>query len=229
MYPQKVVFCYNYFMVNKFDYVRDALVYLIKRYSIKELYLPYYLCDVVRHKVVLAGCKPLFYHIDDNFYPQIDFPTTSWILYPNYFGICDYNVEQLTNIYPNLIVDNAHAFYSKPQGLATLYSAKKFSLGNDAYLVEGNESWNRIDEIAKKRQELFLNLDKKYSLTNLLRIDKECIPFCYPYLARNIEEADLLVNKLKLEGKTIYRYWSPLPQSYSEYKFYSRLVPIPFN
>ena len=36
-----------------------------------------------------------------------------------------------------------------------------------------------------------------------------------------------VVEKLKKEGKTVYRYWNPLPKNYNEYKFYSRLVPIP--
>ena len=57
----------------------------------------------------------------------------------------------------------------------------------------------------------------------------DSIPFCYPYLAKTIDEADKLAYELMNKGLQIYRYWRPLPKSYNEYKFYSRLVPIPLN
>ena len=77
---------------------------------------------------------------------------------------------------------------------------------------------------------MFLKYHKKLS-DNELNIDvsDSCIPFCYPYLAPSVEIADKLVEKLTADGKTIYRYWNNLPKSYNEYKFYSRLVPIPLE
>ena len=51
---------YNNFM--KFKYARDALKFLIQKYSIKELRIPYYLCDVIRHALFEGGAQPLFYH-----------------------------------------------------------------------------------------------------------------------------------------------------------------------
>ena len=39
--------------------------------------------------------------------------------------------------------------------------------------------------------------------------------------------ADNIVKKL--DGVEIFRYWNALPKSYNEYKFYSRLVPIPIT
>ena len=110
----------------KFDLARNSLRYVIKKFEIKEIYIPYYLCDVIRHSVIEENCKPIFYHIDDNFYPTEIFPKESWVLYPNYFGICNNNVNQLEKIYQNLIVDNAHAFYLYPQGFACFNSERKF-------------------------------------------------------------------------------------------------------
>ena len=71
----------------------------------------------------------------------------------------------------------------------------------------------------------------KKLLDNQLKIDiqQNTVPFCYPYLAPTIELADKLVEKLTKDGKTIYRYWNNLPKTYNEYKFYSRLVPIPLD
>ena len=52
-------------------------------------------------------------------------------------------------------------------------------------------------------------------------------PFCYPLLMESEEKADKIVKSLTEEGYTIYRYWNLLPESYNEYKFYSRLIPVP--
>lgn len=200
-------------MKNDFKFARDALRYIIKNNGVQEIYIPYYLCDVIRHAVFAEGAKPLFYHIDDNFMPVRDFPLESFILYPNYFGICDGNVDKLVKTYPKLIVDNAHAYYAEPKGFASIYSPHK---------VTGNH------EIKRKSFDKYHNI---YADTNQLSFDisEETIPFCYPYLASTIEEADKLVEKLTAEGLTIYRYWNQLPASYNEYKFYSRLVPIPLD
>lgn len=211
----------------EFDYARDALKYLIKTFEIKEIYIPYYLCGVIRHAVVKMSCKPIFYHIDDNFYPLIKFPQAAYILYPNYFGVCDKNVDKLVLNYPNMIIDNAHAFYAPPKGFACFNSARKFlPVKKGAHLwIGGGERFIPPDY---KRRESFLKYSELLD-NNMLKfdIDKDCIPFCYPYLAHSVKEADELVKQLTKEGKTIYRYWNNLPKTYNEYKFYERLVPVP--
>ena len=223
----------------KFDLARNSLRYLIKRFNIKEIYLPYYLCDVVRHAVFEEHCRSVFYHIDDTFYPAQTFPAESFVLYPNYFGICDNNVNELEKKYPNLIVDNAHAFYLPPQGFACFNSERKFR-----NVVEGSYLWIKnadktenselltqgsVIEIINSRIEKFNMIHDKYGETNQLKIDIVSVksPFCYPYLAKSNEEADILAKQLSDDGFIIYRYWNNLPQSYNEYKFYRRLVPIP--
>lgn len=214
--------------MKQFDSARNALRYLIREYKIKEIYLPYYLCDVIRHAVFAEGCKPLFYHIDDNFMPEREFPEDSYILYPDYFGICDKNVERLVKIYPKLIVDNAHAYYAEPKGFASFNSLKKFlPVESGAELFIGKEEREIIPD--KRRRKVFDKYHAQFKDSNILEIDikQDAIPFCYPYLASSIEIADNLVKTLTAGGLTIYRYWNCLPESYPEYKFYSRLVPVP--
>ena len=63
-----------------FDFARKALVYLVQSCRIEEIFIPYYLCDVIRHSLVKAGCKPIFYHIDDNFMPVEKFSLDSFIV-----------------------------------------------------------------------------------------------------------------------------------------------------
>ncbi len=204
----------------KFEYARDSLKYLIQRFQIKELHIPYYLCDVVRHSVIEAGCKPVFYHIDNNFFPAKDFNKEDFILYPNYFGICEDNAAKLEKIYPNLIIDNVHAYYMSPQGMACFNSKRKFIPGqivSELYVKkEGESAENQPIRPDEKRREEFKILNKKYGKTNLLVFKKVPLsPFCYPYLAGTNEEADKLAENLIEKGETIYRYWNNLPRNYN--------------
>ena len=133
----------------KFNLARNSLRYLIRLYGIKEILIPYYLCNVVRQSILKENCNLRFYHIDDNFMPEIEFKQTDFIIYPNYFGICDKNVEILEKKYPRLIVDNAHSFYSEPKGLATFNSVRKFLPlynGSFLFLKDAEKTLNSVFE-----------------------------------------------------------------------------------
>lgn len=105
---------------------RNCLRYLIRAYNIKEIQVPYYTCNVVWQAIRSENCKVKFYHIDKNFLPVKEFKKDDFILYANYFGICGGNVEFLSKLYPNLIVDNAQAFYMPNISLASFNSPRKF-------------------------------------------------------------------------------------------------------
>lgn len=213
-----------------FRFARDALKYIIKKYHIREIYIPYYLCDVMRHSVFEVGCKPIFYHIDDNFFPIQTFPKNSFILYPNYFGICDKNIDKLVQTYDRLIVDNAHAYYAKPRGFASFNSAKKFLPAESGAQIFFGAGEQMLPPKNCKRLEYFKEYDKIFTDNELtFDVEADCVPFCYPYLAPTIEIADTTAKNLMDRGLTIYRYWNNLPKSFNEYKFYSRLVPIPLD
>ena len=223
------------YRVFEFDLARNALKYAVVKFDIKKMHIPYYLCDVIRHTLISAGCKPKFYHIDDNFFPAYEFSKNDYILYPNYWGVCAKNVEELVKTYPNLIVDNAHAYYDEPNGFVCFNAGHKFGF-KESYLwlkedilSQGGRDVFTISKYdgAEERRKIFLALHRKYKNINKLSLDLNSTPFCYPCLTSSIQEADNLVKNLKEEGKTVYRYWSPLPESFLEYKFYSRLVPIP--
>lgn len=113
----------NGIMLNS---ARNALRYIIKAYNIKEIAVPYYTCPVVWQAIQIEGCRIIPYDIDDKFLPQQEFSSEIFILYNNYFGICDKNVRILAGKYKKLIVDNAQAFYTKQQGIASFYSPRKF-------------------------------------------------------------------------------------------------------
>ena len=115
----------NYELV-KLNSARNALRYIIKAFKVVELYMPYYICPSLRIAVKKENCKIIFYHIDKTFTPVEEFPENAFVLYPNYFGICSSIVEKLSLEYKNLIVDNAHSFFSEPIGIASFNSLRKF-------------------------------------------------------------------------------------------------------
>ena len=215
-----------------FDSGHEGLRYIINKYGIKKINLPYYLCDIVRHTLAEEGCKPVFYHIDDNFLPDKDFRKDDYILYPNYWGVCADNVKELAAVYPNLITDNAHAFYEPPSGFACFNAGHKFGY-KDSYAFIQDTKEHTMPETSEEdgiiRHNTFAELHNKYKNINLLHLkfNQDMKPFVYPCLTESIKDADNLVKNLKIEGKTVFRYWGPLPKSFNEYKFYSRLVPIP--
>lgn len=118
---------------------RSALRYLIRALKIKKIYVPIYTCNVVHDAILQEKCKIELYSLNDDFLPNKDFPKYDFILYNNYFGVLGNNVRALSNIYPNLIVDNAQAFYSQPPCRAAIYSPRKFFGLPDGGILRGKD------------------------------------------------------------------------------------------
>lgn len=105
---------------------RNALRYIVRNLGIKKIHIPYYTCSVVEDALSAEGCHIIPYELDNSFYPAVSFEKNDFILYTNYFGICGKNITELSAHYPNLVVDNAQAFYSGRQGRASFSSPRKF-------------------------------------------------------------------------------------------------------
>ena len=78
-------------MIIKLNLARNCLKYLVRIYGIKEIFVPYYSCDTVWKALRQEGCRLHFYHINKNFMPLCEFNKNDFILYINYFGLCDEN------------------------------------------------------------------------------------------------------------------------------------------
>lgn len=105
---------------------RNGLRYVIRAYNIKKLWVPYYTCPVIWTAARQENCELMFYSIDEHFLPKEKIPEVDYVLYTNYFGICSNNVNIMSQRFENLILDNAHAFFSKPNGIGCFYSPRKF-------------------------------------------------------------------------------------------------------
>lgn len=130
----------NTFFDNKIllNSARNCLKYILRAYKIPKIHLPYYICPVVRQAIREENVKMEFYHIDKFFMPKKNFAEDEYILYPNYFGLCDEQSEILSKKNKNLILDNAHAFFAPQKGLASFSSPRKFFNVNDGGILEIN-------------------------------------------------------------------------------------------
>jgi hypothetical protein len=107
---------------------RNALEYILRARNYKKLYLPHYHCSALITPLERLGLPYEFYNIDYNFeFSDIAVGADEAILYINFFGLKDAYITSLVGKYPNLIVDNAHSFFSPVHtGVDTFYSCRKF-------------------------------------------------------------------------------------------------------
>ena len=168
---------------------RNCLQLLIRKYHIKKIYLPYYLCLVIKDTCLDEGVKIFYYHIDSNFFPilsTLDLDASTYIYIVNYFGFLKpYEIQKLKHMYRNIIIDNTHAFFDKAcKNIPTIYNCRKyFGVPDGAYLyadINGNiayptaKSYNRIKHLIGRIEEGasayysdFLNADKTFDHSDI--------------------------------------------------------------
>ncbi len=223
-------------IIEHFNYGRECLLFIIKKLNIKEIYLPFYTCPVVWQTVKKAKCKIKFYHIDKDFMPICDFPSSSFIIYTNYFGINSKNVEILASKYQNIIVDNAQACYMPLKyGIAGFNSPRKFfDITNSAILNIGSIQYGKMmiskdemTETKQKRIENFNYIHSKLKNSNelTLALTPNDVPMIYPYFNQNKE----ITKNLKRNHIEIDRFWNPLPINTQEGLFQRYIIPIPVS
>ena len=109
---------------------RNSFEYILKAKGVKIVYLPFYICDSIVTTLKKNNITFEYYHISENLEPFFDkkLLLNEVILYVNYFGICDKIVDKvIAKFHPNVIVDNAQAFFSTPRKqTSAFYSPRKF-------------------------------------------------------------------------------------------------------
>ena len=118
---------------------RSAIRYIIRALGIKKIHVPIYTCYVVNDVILQEGCDVISYSLDSNLMPAREFSREDFIIYNNYFGCNGKRVNELAKLYPNLIVDNAQAFYSQPNCRAMIYSPRKFFGLPDGGILRGKD------------------------------------------------------------------------------------------
>lgn len=146
---------------------RHALEYvLLSLPDVRQLWVPYFTCEVVIETIKKLHIDYSFYHINDclEIKDAINLINGDYLLYTNYFGIKDEYIRKLVKQYGfGLIVDNAQAWFSFPiNGVSTFYSPRKYvgiPDGGVAYplqkkmdedLFEFDYSYDRFSHLIKR-------------------------------------------------------------------------------
>lgn len=108
---------------------RNALWYLIKARGIRRIWMPKFMCDSCEGVLKKENVIISFYSIGLDFRPMDVHPAADeWLYVVNYYGqLSNEYLKSLKDAYPNLIVDNAQAYFQIPiDGVDTLYTCRKF-------------------------------------------------------------------------------------------------------
>ena len=248
-----------------FQSARSALYSFLKAENIKEIYFPRYICNSMIKPLELLNITIKFYSLDNSFNPIISNYNNEYILYVNYFGICDIVIDSLLLKYPSsqLIIDNSQSFFSTPRVncAATIYSPRKFlpvpeggtilttkelnytgqgttSINALSALVKrfeedaqygynyfrkasdelNNISCNKMSKVAYyllnnidyssyliKRKNNFIYLNDQFKNINLLNINEDSSPLCYPLMLKY--KVDILRKNLISNNIYVATYW----------------------
>lgn len=112
------------------DLGRHALEVILRARGHQRLLAPRYTCDVLAPAIRRAGVELALYDLDGQLDPVLPAGRPAQgeaLLYTNYFGLKQSTVERLAATVPNLIIDNAQAYYAPvPNGADGFTSCRKF-------------------------------------------------------------------------------------------------------
>jgi len=125
----------------RYQSARAAFLALLLAGRPGRIWMPWYNCETMLEPPAMAGIAVQRYKIDANLgiAEDIALRENDWLLYVNYFGVCDAQVEQVLRRFPRqqVLIDNSQAFFSRPaDSLASLYSPRKFfGIPDGGYLI----------------------------------------------------------------------------------------------
>lgn len=111
---------------------RAAFLALLRAGKPGRVWMPRYICDAMHAPLRMAGIDCVWYDVDERLAvdDRVKIETGDWLLYVNYFGLCEQNVATLMRRFPpsQIVLDYSQAFFSASgdEALATIYSPRKF-------------------------------------------------------------------------------------------------------
>lgn len=115
----------------RFQSARAAFASLLDAGKPKRVWVPRYVCDAVLLPLRCLGVDYRYYSIDVDFSVEQDvlLREGDWLLYVNYFGLCQAQEQQVIERFGSskVVLDRSQAFFAEPVDcLAAIYSPRKF-------------------------------------------------------------------------------------------------------
>lgn len=122
-----------------------AIYHAVRILGVNEIFIPFYQCSTVRDFLLKKNIKVRYYNIDKNFNPLLSqAPENAAVLIVNYYGVMSITrLQQLTDRFENVIIDNCQGFFSTPiynnGHCMNVYSARKFvGVPDGSYVIGEN-------------------------------------------------------------------------------------------
>ena len=136
---------------------RSGIYHALRCLNCQKIMLPYYQCETVRTFLIKKGIEVTYYHIDEDFLPQVtNAASNTAILIVNYFGLLKEScLKVLKEINKNVIFDNTQAFYQHNlDGAYSVYSPRKFFGVSDGAYVVGKDAERFTEEYPQDQSAL---------------------------------------------------------------------------
>jgi len=125
--------------VSGFNSGRAAFYFAAKMKKYKRVFIPVFTCANTKDPFEYLGLEVHRYFLDSKLMPKdISLGCDDVLLWTNYFGNArDEEIDRVCSDYDNVIIDNCHAFFSRPrEGVYNCYSTRKFfGVPDGSYLV----------------------------------------------------------------------------------------------
>ena len=136
----------------------------------EKVFIPYYYCPDVIEMFQSLPVKVCFYRINENLLPRTEdlysYTQRDCLLLVDYFGILSSELLPYTELYPRIIFDFCHSFYTTPvmkEGVLNVYSCRKFfGVSDGAYLIGETLKKSELerDYSSDRASHLLISLEK---------------------------------------------------------------------
>ena len=154
----------------RFQSARAAFNALLNTGKPNRVWMPKYICDSMLAPLYALNIDIVFYDLTEqlNIAGTVVLAKDDWLVYVNYFGICNEQEQSVLNRFnpSQIILDHSQAFFAPPLDcLATIYSPRKFFGVPDGGLLVTQTEISPPTQIDEKSVSMCMHL--------LQRLDKD--------------------------------------------------------
>tara|TARA_B100000886_G_C20370934_1_gene469518 strand:+ start:54 stop:1025 length:972 start_codon:yes stop_codon:yes gene_type:complete len=146
-YRKEYYYTNKNFKVLSLNSARAGFYFAAKNSNIKRIFLPILTCPQTEGPFKKLGLEVLHYKLDQNLLPKnLETDSNDCLLWTNYYGnASEKDKLAMLEKFPNLIIDNCHAFFSKPlKNAFNCYSTRKFfGVSDGGYLIKEDLNLNQ--------------------------------------------------------------------------------------
>lgn len=148
--------------LQRFQSARAAFYALLQAGRPTKVWMPRLICNAMLTPLKAANVEYGYYDLTHEFDLDSDLllGPNEWLLYVNYYGLCEANVKSLLTRFPadKVVLDYSQAFFLPPnkEALATIYSPRKLFGLPDGGLLHSKirvESPKERDQTSERRME----------------------------------------------------------------------------